>query len=155
MVRRIFVRGISVYSVLVVDGAGAVAVWDRGLYFSTSSRIILPSGPVPLMLDRGMPFSKAIFLAIGDAKIRSPRGSSDLIDGGFAGLSEGDGVDLGWGGSEGVWSDFTGLEAGDACVANAAAPERSSPSSARTAITEPTWTFLAPSCDYHKLYVNR
>lgn len=72
----------------------AAAGWEVGapvlsaerLNFSTSSRMILPLGPVPLTFARGMPRSRAIFLAIGVAKMMSPVGSSTL---------EGAGVDLG------------------------------------------------------------
>lgn len=85
MVRRIFETGISVYSGNCAEGpeedvdGGVLAEAPEGaLYFSTSSRMILPSGPDPLTLDRGIPRSSAIFLAIGDANIRSPVGSSAL-----------------------------------------------------------------------------
>jgi len=50
----------------------------ESLNFSTSSRIILPLGPVPLTFARGIPRSRAIFLAIGVAKMMSPVGSSAL-----------------------------------------------------------------------------
>ena len=50
----------------------------EGLNFSTSSRMILPLGPVPLTFARGIPRSRAIFLAMGVAKMMSPVGSSTL-----------------------------------------------------------------------------
>lgn len=68
----------------------------EGLNFSTSSRRILPLGPLPLTLARGMPRSSAIFLAIGVAKIMSPVGSSALEEVGV-GLDSSLGVCLGSG----------------------------------------------------------
>lgn len=59
-------------------GAAAAA---EGRYFSTSSRMMRPLGPEPLTLERGIPRSKAIFFAIGEAKIRSPAGRGLLLSG--------------------------------------------------------------------------
>ena len=88
IVRLMFVNGVSVYSgVAAVDWeADTPALSAERLNFSTSSRMILPLGPVPLTFARGMPRSRAIFLAIGVAKMISPVGSSTL---------EGAEVDLG------------------------------------------------------------
>jgi len=76
MVLRMFETGVSTYSVdstgevLAAEGVGEATAAVAGLYFSTSSRMIRPEGPVPLIFDRGMPCSRAIFLAIGEAKMR-------------------------------------------------------------------------------------
>jgi hypothetical protein len=116
------------------------------LYFSTSSRMILPSGPEPLILDRGIPRSNAIFLAMGDANIRSPAGRSpsEWVLGFDVGSDLG-GATSGLEGS-GAFS-FDGSEEGEKAFsdANLSTPARSSDSSARTAMREPTWTFFAPS----------
>ena len=85
MTRRMFETGVSVYS---AEDSAADDWADEGreedaeagaLYFSTSSRIIRPEGPVPLTFARGIPRSRAIFFAIGEAKIRSPLGRSSLV----------------------------------------------------------------------------
>jgi hypothetical protein len=109
--------------------------------------MIRPPGPDPETLARGIPRSRAIFLAMGDAKIRSPEGS-DSLDGVLGVVLEGC-ESLGGGGLSAFGSVVVWLLGGPrvaACSANAAAPERSSPSSATIAITEPIGTPLAPSC---------
>lgn len=124
---------------MAVDG-------EEALKFSTSSRRILPLGPEPLIWPRGTPRSKAIFFAIGEAKIRSPVGSS-LLDG----EDEGVGSAFGAGGASSLGGDGADSALGDAedaFLAKASAVERSSPSSAMTAMIEPTWTFFAPSWAY-------
>ena len=155
-----FETGISVYSGSDAEGWGTAVegvpdVAAAGWYFSTSSRRILPSGPEPLTLARGIPRSSAIFFAIGEAKIRSPLGSSDLAScledsAGF----DGAGSVLG---ASGAFSSF-GASFGfseAASEASLSAPERSSPSSPMMAMVEPTAMFFAPSlacemetCDY-------
>lgn len=149
--RRMFETGTSIYSGSWAEGSRDVVLDDAGaLYFSTSSRMILPSGPEPLTLDRGIPRSKAIFLAIGDANMRSPAGSS--------GLESLDSVGSDFGGTSsdlaGGFSSFGGSDEGAEAFldANSSAAERSSPSSAMTAMSEPTWTFLAPSEALRKYY---
>lgn len=143
MVRRMLETGVSVYSGSWAEGPADVveeaAVDAAGaLYFSTSSRIILPSGPEPLSLLRGIPRSRAIFLAMGDAKMRSPEASSGLDS--VLGLdSVGCALDscLGTSGAfSSLGASFAGSEAFS--EANLSAVDRSSPSSARTAMSEPT-----------------
>ena len=98
IVRLIFVKGMSVYSEELAVGWGVdtPALSAEGLNFSTSSRRILPLGPVPLTLARGIPRSRAIFLAMGVAKMTSPVGSSTLEVVGV-GLGSSLGVSLGSG----------------------------------------------------------
>jgi len=75
------VKGISVYSKnwRLVGKQTPPTLSTEGLNFSTSSRIILPLGPVPLTLTRGIPRSKGqSSLAMGVAKMMSPVGSSTL-----------------------------------------------------------------------------
>ena len=135
IVRRIFVTGKSLYSSICTDDVAVAGA----LYFSTSSRTILPSGPEPLILERGMPRSNAIFLAMGDANIRSPAGSSllellvgfDPVGSGFDGRSS----DLV---GSGAFSKGSEDGAETFSEANLSAADRSSPSSARTAMREPT-----------------
>ena len=77
--------------------------------------------------------------------MRSPFGSSDL-----SAVLGGDGSIEGSGALEasGVFSSLGGGTSLAALAANSAAPERSSPSSARIAIVLPTATFLDPSWAY-------
>ena len=110
--------------------------------------MILPCGPLPLTLPRGIPRSNAIFFAIGDAKIRSPAGrstfESDSFGGGDFGSGEVDGDVFGSG--DGLSDFFDVSDAAETAFwANSAADERSSPSSATMAMGEPTWTFFEPS----------
>ena len=103
--------------------------------------MILPSGPEPLILDRGIPRSSAIFLAMGDANIRSPAGSS-VLESPLGFDSDGSVFGAGCSGLEGSGAAFSlglsdeGVEA--FLDANLSALDRSSPSSARTAMSEPT-----------------
>ena len=111
--------------------------------------MIRPSGPVPLTFDNGIPRSKAIFLAIGDANMRSPFGSSALdpaLGGDGNGSFEGSGAF----GASAAFSSLGGGEGASlaALAAKSAAPERSSPSSARIAMVLPTETFFDPSGAY-------
>lgn len=103
-----------------------------------------PEGPVPLIFAKGIPRSKAIFFAMGEAKILSPVGRDSLASTGAA-----SGVGLGLDGS-GAFSSALGLDGSgaEAFSASAAAPDRSSPSSPMTAMTEPTRTPFAPSWAY-------
>lgn len=126
---------------MVGTAAGEVA--GSGLYFSTSSRMIRPEGPEPFIFERGIPCSRAIFFARGEAKMRWPAGSSSL----------GVWLGVGFGGSSGAAGAFSSL-GGDglgsslgaaAFFAISSAPDKSSPSSPITAITEPTGTPLLPS----------
>lgn len=147
MVRRILETGTSVYSGVEAVAWGAAAAEadeEDGLNFSTSSLRMRPSGPEPLTSLREIPRSRAIFFAIGEAKRRSPLTSSALFAAGGVGASSfggGGGLSSFFGGS---WVCDLGAEGAD--LAKSAAAERSSPSSATTAMTEPTWTFLEPSC---------
>ena len=80
--------------------------------------------------------------------MRSPTGSSGVVSG--AGLD----WETGGGGVEGFCSgtfSCFGSACFDACSAKAAAPEKLSPSSPTTAMTEPTWTPLEPSGTWDKL----
>jgi len=109
--------------------------------------MILPSGPEPLILDRGIPRSSAIFLAMGDANMRSPAGSS-VLESPLGFDSEGSVFGAACSGLEGSGAASLGLsEEGVEAFsdANLSAVDRSSPSSAKTAMSEPTWTFFAPS----------
>ena len=56
-------------SAFSVDGAAA---FSAGVKFSMSFLTILPLSPVPFTSAKLMPFSSAIFLANGEAKIRCP-----------------------------------------------------------------------------------
>src|SRR5258707_11375633 len=56
-------------------GDGAAAGAASGLAPSTSALTIRPFGPLPLMRERSSPFSVAMRLASGDAKIRPPLGA--------------------------------------------------------------------------------
>jgi len=87
-----------VYSEVATAGweADTPTLSAEGLNFSTSSRRILPLGPVPLTFARGIPRSRAIFLAMGVAKMISPVGSSALEEAGV-GLGSSLGVSLGSG----------------------------------------------------------
>lgn len=95
-----------------------------------------------------MPRSRANFFATGEAKIRSP-----LLSSGFGGFGSETVLGCesildstfvaGGGGGVGGPSSLTGDEASDS--AKSAAAERSSPSSARMAIIEPTAIFFEPS----------
>ena len=78
--------------------------------------------------------------------MRSPFGRSGFD----AVLGAGDGSFDGSGalGASGVFSSLEGGASLAALAANSAAPERSSPSSARMAIVLPTATFFEPSWDY-------
>lgn len=124
-----------------------VEVSEEGLYFSTSSRMIRPFGPDPVSFPRGTPRSRAIFLAIGEANMRSPEGRSDFgeLDDDLGGEDADSGSALGGGGGFDSDSDFS-AGAADAFEASSAAPDKSSPSSPTMAMAEPTATFFAPSC---------
>ena len=108
--------------------------------------MIRPAGPEPLICASGMPRSSAIFFAIGDAKMRSPCGSSGRVS--CFGADEGsDGAGAAgsaFGGSEGLSAGADGF-ADAASAASASAPERSSPCSPTMAIGAPTETPLVPS----------
>lgn len=111
------------------------------LYFSTSSRRIRPSGPVPLTLDKGIPRSRAIFFAMGDAKIRSPMGRSGCESSGRGGPDCGafEGVfSSALGGADSDFFSSLGGDADAALEASSSAPEISSPSSPMMAMAEPT-----------------
>jgi hypothetical protein len=144
---------VSVYSEGAAAAGADVPAFEaaEALNFSTSSRKILPSGPVPLTCSRGIPRARAIFLAIGVAKIRSPLGrlGFESVSGLIASvvdldLDSGAGLDSSFlGGS----SDLAGFS-DSASLTRASAPAMSSPSSARMAMGAPTSTFLEPSPFY-------
>ena len=143
----------SVYSGRAAEGWGAAvegvaeAAAAGAWYFSTSSLRILPSGPDPLTFDRGIPRSRAIFFAMGLAKIRSPLGSSAFVSclaGSADFLDSGAGSDLG---ASGAFADCWSFSDA-ASDASASAPEMSSPSSPMMAMGEPTAMFFAPSLAY-------
>ena len=74
---------------------------EGGWYFSMSDLMIRPPGPVPLSCFRGIPRSRAIRLAIGEARIGPPKsGVVELevvvvvVDSSFLG---GSGLDSFWG----------------------------------------------------------
>lgn len=106
-----------------------------------------PLGPEPLICASGMPRSSAIFFAIGDAKMRSPCGSSERVS--CFGADEGsDGAEAGsaFGGSGALSADADDWGFSDAAsAASEAAAERSSPGSPTMAIGAPTETPLVPS----------
>jgi hypothetical protein len=91
MVLRIDEIGMS--SKVAAAGAEGAAVGTAllagALYASTSALMIRPPGPDPLMSFSGMPFSRAIVLAIGDARIRLTVGSSGSSAGSAAGAAFG------------------------------------------------------------------
>lgn len=129
----------------------------EGLYFSTSALRMRPSGPVPLIWERGMPCSRAMRLAMGEAKMmeRFSEGESDFSDFSCLGAA-GFESSLAWGFSAAGFSSV--LASGAACSsppslrrASTASAETSSPSSPRMAATDPTLTSLVPSpiCGAH------
>ena len=82
---------------------------------------------------------------MGDAKMRSPVGSSALLGSSFAGVGTASGLE-GLAGSGAFSSLLAGAGASLlACFAKSAAAEMSSPSSATTAMSEPTGMFFDPS----------
>ena len=128
----------------------AAVAWE-GLYFSTSSRMIRPEGPVPLIFARGIPFSSAIFLAIGDAKMGFPVSSSTLdssLGECFVGTGCGDGAGASVLGTSESFFSWERASWDAACFATSSAPERSSPCSPITPMREPTAIPLLPSAAY-------
>ncbi len=89
-----------------------------------------------------MPRSKAIFFAMGDAKMRSPEGRSALVSVLGAGSDFG-AADLDGSSAAGVSLGFS--EEDVAFAAASEAPERSSPSSPMMAMGAPTRTPFVPS----------
>ena len=69
IVLRIEEAGVSSYEAV---GVPLGVVWEdeeaAGLYFSMSDFVTRPPGPVPLIWERGTPFSRASFLAKGLAE---------------------------------------------------------------------------------------
>src|SRR6266700_2172648 len=55
---------------------GAARGGAPGLADSTSALTMRPFGPLPLMVDRSSPFSAAMRLASGEAKMRPPLGAA-------------------------------------------------------------------------------
>src|SRR3984893_5881131 len=121
---------------------GAVAGAGPGLADSTSALTMRPFGPLPVIRERSSPFSAAIRLASGEAKMRPPAGAA-------AGFAAG-------AGATGAGAAGAGLRAAGGAAAAAgfgagagagAAPAGTavSPSSSRIAITALTATPSAPS----------
>src|SRR5712671_4085127 len=73
-------------------GAGAAVGAACGFAPSTSALTMRPLGPLPLRRERSSPFSAAMRLASGDAKIRSPLGACAGF-GAAAGVAEGGAAD--------------------------------------------------------------
>src|SRR4051812_4296653 len=75
----------GVATAVVGDARGAAAAPGAGaapgFASSTSALTIRPPGPVPLMVDKSMPFSAAMRLASGEAMTRSPEAGAGAGDG--------------------------------------------------------------------------
>jgi hypothetical protein len=155
MTRRILETGISVYASCTIDGnleAAGPGAAGKGLYDSTSCRVIRPSGPVPFTLARGMPCSNAIFFAIGDANVRPPKEGVELCCGVAGGVfsnigeasSDLDGVFSALGGGSAALPDFAeGFW--EALATSSSIPSSESPCSPTIAIADPTAIFFVPS----------
>src|SRR5215831_2804887 len=117
-------------------GAGAAAGAAVGLACSTSALTMRPLGPLPLSRERSIPFSAAMRLGSGEAKMRPPLGAAAGLGGGGAGVGDA-GAGAAAFGAAGLGAD---IGAGAAPAGNAV-----SPSSSRMAMTAFTFTPSAPS----------
>ena len=105
MLLRILETGRSSASRVAARSTGSgLAGWAAGaapgLAFSTSSLTMRPPGPEPWMVDRSMPLSAAIFLASGEALMRSPVeavGAAGAGVGSATGAAGAGSATLGWG----------------------------------------------------------
>src|SRR3982075_2898240 len=123
---------------------GAATGAAPGFGDSTSALTRRPFGPLPLMADRSSPFSAAMRLASGEAKMRPPLGAATGFAAGAraagAGAAGAAAAGAGLGADGGAAAAGFGAGAGAAPAGTAV-----SPSSNRIAITALTGTPSAPS----------